>query len=133
MECSGLCWTKKASGKIIVSSHKDRAGDLDAPIKKPLAVIVGTWSGEGDARGFSYTIEKPEQQEDVAGLSLQIMDAVIDALVKRVGRLSHLCRVGAVKGSSSAKDSTIETLIRVWPVVRHEEWTSQYVHPLRPR
>ena len=80
LECSGLCWTKAKGGKIILANHKDRGGDLDAPIKKALAVIVGTWAGEGDARAFAYTIEKPEQQEDVASLSLQIMDAVIDAL-----------------------------------------------------
>ena len=109
LECSGLCWTKKASGKIIISNHKDRAGDLDSAVGKALAVVVGTWSGEGDARGFSYTIEKPEQQEDTSSLSMQIMDAVINAGPGGIPSLTKLRR--SVKAKGAAVDASIHGLI----------------------
>lgn len=110
LECSGLCWTKKNGGKIILSNHKDRGGDLSSAVGKALAVIVGTYAGEGDARAFGYTIERPEQQEDVASLSMQIMDAVIDAGDDGIGSLTKLRRT--VKAKGSAVDATIEQLIR---------------------
>ena len=110
LECSGLCWTKAKGGKIILSNHKDRGGDLDAPIKKALAVIVGTWAGEGDARAFGYTIERPEQQEDVESLSHKIFDAVRNAGPDGISSLTKLRH--SVKAQNSAKDATIAELIR---------------------
>ena len=111
LECSGLCWTKKKGGKIILSNHKDRAGDLDSAVGKALAVIVGTYQGEGDDRAFGYTIEKPEQQEDVESLSVQIMDAVIGAGDDGISSRTKLR--GMVKGGNGAKDATIEQLIKM--------------------
>ena len=111
LECSGLCWTKAKGGKIILSNHKDRGGDLDAPMKKAVGVIVGTWTGEGDARAFGYTIEKPEQQEDVESLAVQIMDAVIGAGDDGISSRTKLRQ--SVKGGNSAKDTTIEQLIKM--------------------
>ena len=111
LECSGLCWTKKNGGKIILANHKDRGGDLDSPVGKALAVIVGTYAGEGDARGFSYLIERPEQQEDVASLSMQILDAVIDAGDDGIGSQTKLRRT--VKGNNTAIGTTIEQLIKM--------------------
>ena len=111
LECSGLPWTKAKAGKIILANHKDRGGDLDAAVRKALAVIVGTYAGEGDARAFGYTIERPEQQEDVASLSMQIMDAVIDAGDDGIGSQTKLRR--SVKGNNTAIGTTIETLIKL--------------------
>ena len=54
---SGMPWTKRKGGKIILTNHKDRDGDLTAPNHQAVAVIVGIWSGEGDARAFGYSIE----------------------------------------------------------------------------
>ena len=110
LECSGLPWTKAKAGKIILANHKDRGGDLDAAVRKALAVIVGTYTGEGEARAFGYTIEQPEQQEDVASLSVQILDAVIDAGTAGIGSLTKLRRM--VKGKGAVIDATIEELIR---------------------
>ena len=119
LETSGLCWTKKASGKIIISSHKDRAGDLDSAVGKPLAVVVGTWKGEGDARAFSYTIEKPEQQEDVESLSMQILDAVGDAGDDGISSLNKLRQ--QVKGKNSDKDATIDRLKNMGYILQRKQ------------
>ena len=116
LECSGLPWTKKKGGKIIIANHKDRGGDLDAAVRKAVAVIVGTYAGEGDARAFGYTIERPEQQEDVASLSLQIMDAVIDAGDEGIPSLTKLRRT--VKAHSPAIATTIEQLIKAGYLVQ---------------
>ena len=123
LECSGLPWTKAKSGKIILSNHKDRGGDLDAPIRKPVAVIVGKWSGDGDARAFGYTIERPEQQEDVEGLAPLIMDCVIDAGDAGISSLTKLRRM--VKGGNAAKDTTIEQLIKMGFLVETQHGKSR--------
>ena len=129
LECSGLPWTKAKAGKIILANHKDRGGDLDAAVRKALAVIVETYAGEGDARAFGYTIEQPEQQEDVASLSIQILDAVIDAGTAGIGSLTKLRRM--VKGKGAAIDATIEELIRAGYLAPNKARTSQYLHCYR--
>ena len=70
---------------------------------------MGTYKGE--AKAFGYTIERPEQQEDVESLSVQILDAVIDAGPAGIGSLTKLRRT--VTGKIAAIDATIEQLIKM--------------------
>ena len=61
---SGMPWTKRKGGKIILKNDKDRGGDLPAATGQTVAVVVGTWQGEGDTRSFAYAIEPPQARDD---------------------------------------------------------------------
>ena len=107
---SGLPWTKAKGGKIILSNHKDRGGDLPAAVGQPVAVITGTYhTGPDGVQSFGYAIEMPEKQEDVASLSAQILAVVAEAGPDGIGSLRRLR--GRVKGKNDAIDATLEELI----------------------
>ena len=106
---SGMPWTKRKGGKIILTNHKDRDGDLTAPNHQAVAVIVGTWSGEGDARAFGYSIEVPEAQEDAEDMGMAILSSVAEAGAK--GIMGKRAIRGLVAGSNAAIDRTIGGLV----------------------
>ena len=106
LDVSGIPWTKRTGGKIFLKNHKDRGGDLPAPVGKCVAVIVGNYQGEGDARAFGYTIEPPEQQEDADDMNIAILSAVADAGPDGVTGLK------AMRGLVTGKGTTIDTAIR---------------------
>ena len=106
---SGLPWTKAKGGYITLKNHKDRGGDLPAPVGKAVAVIEGAWSGTGDTRGFRYTIAAPTEQEDTGSMANLILDAVVNAGPDGVSSLKRLR--GLVQGKNGPKDAAIEELI----------------------
>ena len=113
---SGMPWTKRKGGKIILTNHKDRGGDLTAPKHQAAAVIVGTWSGEGDARAFGYSIEVPEAQENAEDMGMAILAGIADAGPD--GIMGKRAMRDLVSGKNGAKDATIQGLIDAGLVIK---------------
>ena len=105
---SGVAWTKRTNGTIFLHNHKDRGGDLPAAVGKCVAVVSGTWKGQGDARGFGYAIEVPTQEE-AEDMNISILHAIQEEGGVVVGKrkLRDL-----VQGKNDSKDSAIKGLVQ---------------------
>ena len=113
---SGAPWTKKANGKIFLTVHKDRGGDLPAPVGKCVAVIEGTYKGADESRAFAYAIEPPEPQDDGEDLQAIILAAVADA--GDSGVTGARAMRALVKGKGQATDATIAGLVDAGMLVK---------------
>ena len=104
---SGVPWTAKADGYLTLFNHKDRNGQLPAPIGKAVARLIGTHEGEG----LALSIVSPEAEDNVSvdGLDLTAsLQAIADkgvlvgyeALLDSVGnyhKAKRLAIVGELK------------------------------------
>lgn len=86
---TGTVWTKRTGGKMKLIVHKDRGGDIPAPVGKTAAIIEGTYNHEG---AFSYAIKPPDQTDDPEGLADALLEAIAQA--------------GEVKGSRGLRSLT---------------------------
>ena len=59
---AGTAWTKTEGGTLSLYNHKDRLGDLPAPVPKKVAVIKVVHQEGG---GLAYTIEPPGKDDGV--------------------------------------------------------------------
>ena len=109
LKVSGIPWTKKVGGKIELFNEKDRGGDMPAPVSKCVAVIKGTWQGDGDSRTFGYTIEAPEGGEDTGDLSTLLLQAVAEAGPDGITGAHNLIKM--VKGKTKDKLETLAVLV----------------------
>ena len=72
---SGTPWTKDAPGKIYLANHKDRPGDLPAPLMKTVAVVEVS-HGEGGL--LNWSINPPDDDDDDIGeLTGNLLDAIV--------------------------------------------------------
>ena len=108
---SGVPWTKKRGGRIYLHNHKDRGGDLPAPVPKCVAVIVGSYKTVDGEPTFAYAIEPPEPQDDAEDLDMAILAAVADAGPD--GVTGQKAMRGLVAGRATAIDATIRNLVEV--------------------
>ena len=100
----GQVWTKKASGKITLTLHKDRPGDLPAMPNKPVAIVEGLHADSA----LAITIESPsgDDDDDIAGALLEgIAKAGPDGVAG-----SRAIR-GLVKGDGRKIDAALDELI----------------------
>ena len=71
---SGTPWTKDAPGKIYLANHKDRPGDLPAPLMKTVAVIEVYHGADGL---LNWSINPPDPDDDDIGeLTGNLLDAI---------------------------------------------------------
>ena len=103
----GVPWTKNQGGEIHLINHKDRGGDIPAPVGKQVAIIKGTWTGDGLRRSFKYSVEPPTGGADIGELSGELLDALTAAgEVKGTGGYRDL-----VDGRSTDKDAAMRALV----------------------
>ena len=100
---SGVPWTQKADGYLTLFNHKDRHGQLPAPIGKAVARLIGTH--EGDTLALSIVAPEAEDNVSIDGLDLTAsLQAIADigvivgyeALVESVGAGSKAKRLAIV-------------------------------------
>ena len=108
---SGVPWTKRTGGRIFLHNHKDRGGDIPAPVGKCVAVIVGTYHTEGGEQTFAYTIEPPEPVDDTADLNFTILAAIAEEGPDGVQGLKAMR--GLVKAKGTTVDATVRELVTV--------------------
>ena len=101
---SGVPWTKRNNGRLILTNHKDRGGDLIASAGKQLAVIRGTYRDGA----FHYDIISPEAQDDSEDLSIDILIAVAE--LGQDGVTGQKERLGLVKGKTAKVETTFKDL-----------------------
>ena len=73
---SGVAWTKRMPGRIFLTNHKDRGGDLPAAAGKVVAVIEGSYNHNG---GFKYDIVPPDDGSDKDDINAAIVRAIANA------------------------------------------------------
>ena len=102
------CWTKTKGGRLTLTNDKDRTGDYGK--KQPVATIIGDWEGEGDARGFSFSIVEPSKEDaandNIGGAILNAVDAAGPAGFTGKSKLQQ-----AVGGNRGAVFTTIDNLV----------------------
>ena len=96
---SGVAWTKRMPGRIFLTNHKDRGGDLPAAAGKVVAVIEGSYHHNG---GFIYDIVPPDDGGDKDDINAAIIRVIADAgdnglssveaIRKKVGKKTEIVR-----------------------------------------
>ena len=70
----GKPWTKRDDGRVTLRVHKDRLGDLDAAVKKAVAVVEVTHAEDGL---LLYAINPPDADDDTAqDVTLPLLEAI---------------------------------------------------------
>ena len=73
---TGTPWTKTQGGKVKLVNHKDRQGDLPAPINKTVAIIEVTHGEDGL---LLYSINAPEAEENTEDVTYLLLEAIAAA------------------------------------------------------
>ena len=104
---SGVAWTKRMPGRIFLTNHKDRGGDLPAAAGKVVAVIEGSYRQFGEELAFSYDVIPPDENDNVEDLSMSILRGVADAgEVKGMRRMREM-----FTGGSKRIGDTVDNLV----------------------
>ena len=109
LKVSGVPWTKKIGGKILLHTEKDRGGDMPAPVTKCVAAILGGYQDDGDSRTFGYTIEPPDSSDNAEDMPTAILQAVGEAGPEGVKGVRNLIKM--VKGRNDDKHASIAVLV----------------------
>ena len=113
---SGTPWTKQASGKIFLTNHKDRGGDIPAPVGKAVCVIEGAYTTVDGDKAFAYSINPPTAQDGEEPLNRKVLNVLMDAGVEGITGTRDL-RL-AVGGNAKAINEAARTLIDMGMVAR---------------
>ena len=104
---SGYCWTKTKGGRITLTNHKDRTGSYAR--SQTVAVVVGEWEGEGQARSFSYRVVEASKEDTSDNTGGKILNAINDAGPAGFIGKSNLSK--AIGGNRNTVFRTIDSLV----------------------
>ena len=104
---SGVAWTKRMPGRIFLTNHKDRGGDLPAAAGKVVAVIEGSYNQYG---GFKYEIVAPDDRSDKEDIGEQILRVVADAGDAGIQSLRKMREL--IAGGNGLIDITTDNLVQ---------------------
>ena len=110
---SGVAWTKRMSGRIFLTNHKDRGGDLPAAAGKVVAVIEGNYDHNG---GFKYEIVAPDDGSDKEDIGQQILRVVADAGDAGIPSLRKMREL--IAGGNGLIDITTDNLVHCGALLR---------------
>ena len=102
---SGVAWTDKADGHVVLSNHKDRHGMLPGPLGKAVARIIGSHEGGG----LSLSIVAPEKNDNVEEAYIPTLQALADAGPN--GIQGQKAMRDLVVGRNNQRDKTINDLV----------------------
>ena len=72
---TGVPWTQKADGHLVLTNHKDRHGQLPAPNGKAVARVIGTHEGDS----LYMNITSPEKEDNLQESYIPTLRALADA------------------------------------------------------
>ena len=72
---SGVPWTQKTDGHLVLTNHKDRHGQLPAPIGKAVARLVGVHEGDY----LALSIVSPEAEDNIEEAYIPTLRALAGA------------------------------------------------------
>ena len=102
---SGVPWTQKADGHLVLTNHKDRHGQLPSPILKAVARVVGVH--EGDTLVLS--IVSPEAEDNIEEAYIPTLRALLSAGPDGVHGQKAMREL--VVGRANQRDKTISDLV----------------------
>ena len=108
LKLSGICWSKKKDGRLVLTCEKDRTGNYAKGEK--VAAITGEWDTSGPERVFGYRIVNPAQGDDDTGnIGGAILEYVAEAMPEGVN--SQRAIIANVRGKRDIIISTIDNLV----------------------
>ena len=102
---TGVPWTIKTDGHLVLTNHKDRHGQLPAPNGKAIARVIGT--REGDT--LNLNIVGPEKEDNIEEAYIPTLRAVMAAGPDGVN--GQRAMRDLVVGRASQRDKTIGELV----------------------
>ena len=102
---SGIPWTQKTDGHLVLTNHKDRHGQLPAPIGKAVARLIGTHEGEG----LNMSIVSPETEDNLEEAYIPTLQALADA--SKDGIHGQKAMRDLVVGRADQRDKAIGDLV----------------------
>lgn len=102
---SGVPWTQRTDGHLVLTNHKDRHGQLPAPIGKAVARLIGTH----EADSLHMSIVAPEAEDNVAEAYIPTLRALVSA--GKDGVHGQKAMRGLVVGRNNQKDKAIGDLV----------------------
>ena len=120
---SGIPWTGKADGHLVLTNHKDRHGQLPAPIGKAVARVIGTHNGES----LHISIITPENEDNIEEAYIPTLQALADAGPD--GIQGQKAMRDLVVGRNNQRDKAIGDLIGMGFILKRKpERSGQKVH-----
>ena len=102
---TGVPWTQKTDGYLVLTNHKDRHGQLPAPIGKAVARLIGTHDGDA----LNMSIVAPEDEDNIEEAYIPTLQALADA--GEGGAYGQQAMGELVVGRGSQRDKTISDLV----------------------
>ena len=102
---SGVPWTQKTDGHLVLTVHKDRHGMLASPIGKAVARLVGTHENEG----LTLSIVSPEAEDNIEEAYIPTLRALLSAGPDGVHGQKAMRDL--VVGRANQRDKTISDLV----------------------
>ncbi len=102
---TGVPWTQKTDGHLVLTVHKDRHGQLPSPTDKAVARLVGTH--EGDTLVLS--IVSPEAEDNIEEAYIPTLRALLSAGPDGVHGQKAMREL--VVGRANQRDKTISDLV----------------------
>lgn len=113
----GTAWTKREGGKVTIRNHKDRLGDLPAPVPKVVAIVEVTHAEDGK---LEYTIRPPEDADDTTlDVTLPLLEAI--ASYGPQGVRTHKAVRELLKAGGKVIDLALEDLMKMGFVVKAKD------------
>ena len=104
---SGVPWTQKTDGHLVLTNHKDRHGQLPAPIGKAVARLIGTH--EHDT--LTLSIVAPETEDNLEEAYIPTLRALVSA--GPGGAYGQKAMRDLVTGRGNQKDKAIGDLVEL--------------------
>ena len=124
---SGVVWNKKTGGRIILTCHKDRQGDLPAPAGQQVAVVTGDYRDVDGQSTFRYQILAPSNADDNSNdtdiMRRAFLQILYEAAPKGVIGLGNLRDM--VAGNNAKKGAVLGRLVEAEYVFRDKVGSAQ--------
>ena len=119
---SGVPWTEKMDGHLVLTNHKDRHGQLPAPIGKAVARIIVTHDGDS----LNMNIVSPEKEDNLEESYIPTLRALADA--SQDGIRGQKAMRDLVVGRADQRDKAISNLVELGFIVKTKGSKGQKVH-----
>ncbi len=119
---TGVPWTQKTDGYLVLSNHKDRHGSLPSPIGKAVARLIGTH--ERDA--LTLSIVAPEKEDNLEESYIPTLRALVSAGPDGVHGQKAMREL--VVGRANQRDKAIGDLVDLGFILKTPGRKGQKVH-----
>ena len=119
---SGVPWTGKTDGYLVLTNHKDRHGQLPAPIGKAVARLIGTH----EADSLHLSIVSPETEDNIEEAYIPTLQALADA--SKDGIQGQKAMRDLVVGRADQRDKAIGDLVGLGFILKTPGKRGRKVH-----